>query len=89
MTHEGIKYIGSINGEQKEILFKIQNIPALLFGVREDFEIYHDNTLFYFVPEDIKVCAKWSVVCEQLYNKYLLDNNLTEWEMGVWVKIKF
>ncbi len=83
MTHEGIKYIGSINGEQKEILFKIQNIPALLFGVREDFEIYHDNTLFYFVPEDIKVCSKWSVVCEQLYNKYLLDNNLTEWEMGV------
>ncbi|NLD25894.1 MAG: hypothetical protein GX661_00885 [Acholeplasmataceae bacterium] len=73
LDKHGVTYQGTINGEEKEIFFKIENIPAILFGVNEDFEIYHDNTLYYFVPENIRSCAKWSVVAEQIYNKYVKE----------------
>jgi uncharacterized membrane protein YdjX (TVP38/TMEM64 family)/1-acyl-sn-glycerol-3-phosphate acyltransferase len=73
LNHQGVLYQGTVHGEEKEILFKIENIPAILFGINEDFEIYHDNTLYYFVPENIRSCVKWSVVAEQIYNKYVKE----------------
>lgn len=80
LNSKGILYKGTINNEEKEILFKIENLPAVPFGVREDFEIYHHNTLYYFVPDNIRECVKWSVASEQMYQKYLDDNNLIELE---------
>jgi len=74
MTPAGITYYGTVNNENKEIEFKIQNIPAIPFGVKEDFEISHHNTLYYFIPDDIRVCVKWSVVGEQLHYKYLKEH---------------
>ena len=67
LTHEGIRYVGTKNNENVDILFRLENMPALPFGVNEDFEIYHDQTLYYFIPENIRECAKWSVVEEQMY----------------------
>ncbi|MDD4077709.1 MAG: hypothetical protein PHT03_07020, partial [Bacilli bacterium] len=75
LTHEGVTYRGTINNEEKEILFKIQNLPAIPFGVKEDFEISHHNTLYYFIPDDIRVCVKWSLVGEQLYYQYKESEN--------------
>lgn len=88
INSDGIVYKGSINNEEKEILFKIENLPAVLFGIREDFEIYHHNTLYYFVPDNIRECVKWSVVSEQMYQKYLEENNIEELEKSEWIKIK-
>lgn len=82
LTCKGILYKGTINNEEKEILFKIENLSAVPFGVREDFEIYHHNTLYYFVPDNIRECVKWSIVSEQMYQKYLDDNNLEELEIN-------
>ncbi len=74
MTKKGVSYTGTIKDEFKTVHFKIENIPAILFGPNEDFEIYHDNTLYYFIPENIRECVKWSVVGEAMYNKYLEEN---------------
>ena len=79
LTKKGISFKGIINNEEKEIFFDIKNLPAVPFGVKEDFEIYHDNTLYYFIPDNIRECVKWSVVAEQMYQKFLDDNGLTEW----------
>ncbi|MDD2421504.1 MAG: lysophospholipid acyltransferase family protein [Heliobacteriaceae bacterium] len=76
ITSLGVTYRGTVNGEEKEIFFKIESVPAIPFGVREDFEIYHHNTLYYFVPENIRECVKWSVVGELIYEKYIKDNNI-------------
>lgn len=76
LTHQGITYYGTIHGEEKEIFYKIENLPAILFGVRENFEIYHHNTLYYFVPENLRECVKWSVATEQIYDKYITDNQI-------------
>lgn len=70
MDASGVTYEGTINGEPQTVHFKIENVPVILFGVNEDFEIYHDNTLYYFVPENIRECVKWSVVGEAIYNKH-------------------
>lgn len=75
---KGLHYSGTLNGENVEKLFRIQNIPAIPFGANENFEVYHDNTLYYFIPENPHQSVKWSVVGEALYNKYLKDNNINE-----------
>lgn len=80
LSNEGIRYQGTINGEDKDILFKLENIPALPFGVGENFEIYHDQTLYYFIPENIRHCAKWSVVEEQMYIEYRKNLKKLPWE---------
>lgn len=76
LTHQGVTYRGSIHGENKEIFFKIDGIPAIPFGVNEDFEIYDHNTLYYFVPKNIRECVKWSVVGELIYQKYIIDHHI-------------
>lgn len=67
LTHIGLNYKGTKNGENVDILFRLENVPALPFGANIDFEIYHDQTLYYFVPENTKSCVKWSIVEEQMY----------------------
>ena len=81
LSEEGIRYVGTINNEEKDILFKLENIPALPYGVGENFEIYHDQTLYYFIPENIRSCAKWSVVEEQMYINLQIKNNKQPWEV--------
>jgi len=80
LSEEGIRYKGTINNEQKDILFKLENIPALPYGVGENFEIYHDQTLYYFIPENIRHNAKWSIVEEQMYIELQKKNNKLPWE---------
>lgn len=78
LTIEGLKYEGTINGNHETKIFKIQNIPAIPFGANENFEVYHDNTLYYFIPTNPRYSVKWSVVGESLYKKYLKENNQYE-----------
>lgn len=81
LTTEGIRYIGTIYSIPVEKFFKLENIPALPFGVNEDFEIYHDQTLYYFVPDNIRECAKWSVVEEQMYEELQRQNKKEPWDV--------
>ena len=76
LTHQGVVYRGTIHDEQKEIFFAIDSIPAIPFGVNEDFEIYDHNTLYYFVPKNIRECVKWSIVGELIYQKYIADQHI-------------
>lgn len=67
-------YTGNINNENIVKTFKIENIPALPFGCNEDFEIYADNTFYYFAPTKNKQqCSKWSIYAEVAHN--LKQNN--------------
>lgn len=61
-----LTYVGTINGETTTKNFNIKNIPALPFACNENFEIYADNTYYYFSPkENKKQCVKWSI-CEEI-----------------------
>lgn len=69
-------YDGLINNELKKIEYRIENIQAIVFGVNEDFEIYQDDNLYYFIPDNIKECTRYSILAEIFYNDYLKKNEL-------------
>lgn len=68
-------YTGCVNGEKKTIEYKIENIQAIVFGVNEDFEIYQDNTLYYFIPDNIRECVRYAIVSEIFYERFMKNKN--------------
>ena len=68
LDRNGLTYKGSIDGEQVEKFFPMQSIYRLLFGAGEDFEIYENKKLWYFVPENKKSCVLWYNASEILKN---------------------
>ena len=68
LDRKGLTYKGSLDGEQIEKFFPIQTIYRLLFGAGEDFEVYENKVLWYFVPENKKSCVTWYNASEILFN---------------------
>ena len=62
LSRDGLKYVGTKNNENFEKFFHLDNIYRLLFGAGEDFEIYDDDNIYYFVPEDKRSCVLWYIV---------------------------
>ena len=54
-------YEGTINGEKVKKDFPIRNMCMLMYGAGEDFEIYEKDTIYYFVPDELRSCVKWHV----------------------------
>ena len=68
LSREGLTYKGEINGEQTEKFFPMSMIYRLLFGAGENFEIYENKEIYYFVPEEKRSCVKWYIASEILKN---------------------
>lgn len=62
LSREGLKYIGTKHNEHFEKLIPLDNIYRLLFGAGEDFELYYDDNILYFIPEDKRSCVLWYIV---------------------------
>lgn len=62
LDKNGLLYIGTEDGQDIEKLFTIDQIYRLLFGAGEDFEIYENQELYYFVPEDKKSSVMWYIL---------------------------
>ena len=62
----GLRYIGTEDGKDIDKLFAIESGARVLFGSGEDFEIYENDQLYYFVPENKKMCVEWYIVSEIL-----------------------
>ena len=39
--------------------FNGNEVYRLLFGTNEDFELYRGKEIYYFIPENKRLCAKW------------------------------
>ncbi len=68
LDRTGLTYKGTCDGEQIEKFFSIKTIYRLLFGAGEDFEVYENKVLWYFVPENRKSCVMWYNASEIFYN---------------------
>ncbi len=66
LSREGLRYVGLEDGKEIDKFFPIDTIYRLLFGAGEDFEIYEDQELYYFVPENKKSCITWYIVSKLL-----------------------
>lgn len=66
LSKEGLRYVGTQDGKEIDKFFPIDSIYRLLFGAGEDFEIYEEQELYYFVPENKKSCVTWYIASKLL-----------------------
>ena len=66
LDRSGLTYVGTIDGEQTVKKFDMKIIYRLLFGAGEDFEIYENKQIYFFVPEELRSAVKWYVASEIL-----------------------
>lgn len=71
LTNEKITFNGKINGEDVCFTHTLETLFALAFSVREEFEFYVDNKLYYFYPENKDCVVKWSAIWDVLQEKKL------------------
>jgi len=69
LNQDGLKYVGTRDGEEVEKFFPMTQIYRLLFGAGEDFEIYEGKEIWYFVPEEKRSCVEWYVASGLLKDK--------------------
>ena len=75
LDRTGLRYSGTRDGKPYELFVALDTLPALTFGVNENFELYRGGEFFYFLPEHPARSVKWSVVHEQLYRRYVLEGS--------------
>ena len=68
LSREGLRYVGTKYNESFEKFIPLENIYRLLFGAGEDFELYYDDNILYFIPEDKRSCVLWYIVSGLLKN---------------------
>ena len=61
LDKNGLKYVGTQDGQEIEKIFSLESIYRILFGSGEDFEIYDGKELYYFVPEDKRSAIMWYI----------------------------
>lgn len=71
LSKEGLIYNGTVDNEEKIVFFPLHTIPAIPFGAGENFEVYSNDTLYSFIPNNLKACSKVSIICEALHTKYI------------------
>lgn len=69
LDKSGLTYKGTDDGNEVEVHFNGNQVYRLLFGVNEDFEIYSGKEIYYFVPEDKRICVKW-YLCSTAFKDY-------------------
>lgn len=69
LDKSGLTYKGTDDGQEVEVHFNGNQVYRLLFGVNEDFEIYSGKEIYYFVPEDKRICVKW-YLCSTAFKDY-------------------
>ncbi|MBP3591501.1 MAG: VTT domain-containing protein [Clostridia bacterium] len=69
LTRLGLTYVGTEDGETVEKHFSIESIYRLLFGAGEDFEVYAGKEIYYFTPEERRLCVDFYIA-----SKILFDN---------------
>ncbi len=65
---ENYKYVGTLNGEPVDLAFPTAGTRYLPFDTGRNFQIYKNNLLYEFRPENPKWCMKIANICEVFYS---------------------
>lgn len=78
LTPKGILFKGVLNKVEKEIMFKMENLPSLPYKVATNFEMTDEKEVYRFVVNTPKNIVKWSLIVEAMYKKInsTKENNL-------------
>jgi hypothetical protein len=70
LNKEGLRYVGTEDGENIDKLFPLADLYRILFGAGEDFEVYAGEEIYFFVPENTRECVAWYYTSEALEKVY-------------------
>ena len=59
LNRQGLTYKGQVNGKETELCFPAESIYRLLFGAGNNFELYAEGIIHYFVPQEPRSCVEW------------------------------
>ncbi len=69
LTREGLRYVGTRDGEDCNILFPLEQVYRLLFGAGQNFETYRGDQIFFFVPREKRSAVDWYMASMLLYDR--------------------
>ena len=57
----------SYRSDSTSFTLPMEKLPALAFSCGAEFELYHDNELYYFYPVQLRQqCARWALLVDLL-----------------------
>lgn len=56
-----LKYVGTQDGQDVELVFPLSSAYRILFGAGENFETYVGNEIYYFVPGNKRSAIEWYI----------------------------
>ena len=67
LTDRGVSYFK----DGKQVFFySIDSLEGIAYSVNEEFELYHNNRLYYFYPEgDKRICTRLALIYDLLKEK--------------------
>lgn len=71
LSREGLRYVGTEDGQTVDRLFPMTSLYRVLFGAGEDFEVYDGREIWYFAPEEKRSCVDYytaSIKLKELSN---------------------
>jgi len=69
LDRSGLRYTGTKDAEEVDVLFPLKKIYRLLFGAGENFETYNGNEIWYFVPQIKQSAVDWYMASMLLYDE--------------------
>ena len=77
LDSKGWRFNGVLKGEDTDLFFPIDTVPALPIDPNDVFQIYAHGTFYMFSPEDKQRCIKYSVIGECAYWKFASPVQMT------------
>jgi len=80
LDRSGWHFDGKLKGEQVNLFFPIDTVPALPIDPNDVFQIYSGGMFYMFEPENKKACIKYSLIGECAYWKFAVPVQMTPGE---------
>ena len=74
---KGWHYDGELLGEDVELFFPIDTVPAMPFDPNDDFQIYAQGNFYMFTPENTRASAKYATIGECAYWRFAANMQMT------------
>lgn len=70
LDRTGLKYVGTRDGNDWEIAFPLEKIYRVLFGAGQNFEVYNDSEILFFVPRELRMAVDWYMASIILHDNF-------------------
>jgi len=78
LDENGWRYIGELSGDNVNLFFPIETVPAIPFDPNDNFQIYSSGKFYVFTPVDnAAACVKYASLGECAYQQFASNVQMT------------